>query len=67
MRINSLTQEDINLLNTRNNIQDNSTGDILHIFATNIEADNYNNQKFRSLAHFATSLSQGRSLYTPSG
>lgn len=49
MRINSLTQEDINLLNTRNNIQDNSAGDILHIFATNIEADNYNNQKFRSL------------------
>lgn len=49
MRINSLTQEDIALLKTREHKEDMSLSNILHIFATNWEADNYNSLKFKSI------------------
>ncbi|MBR6162823.1 AAA family ATPase [bacterium] len=47
MRTNSLTQEDIALLRTRESRENDDTA--LHIFATNLEADNYNNLKFRAI------------------
>jgi len=49
MRTNSLTENDINLLKTRETPKSNEQEDILHIFATNFEADNYNNTKFKSI------------------
>lgn len=49
MRVNSLTEKDIELLKTRENINTNSLENALHIFATNYEADNYNSQKFMSI------------------
>lgn len=49
MRINNLNAEDIKLLKTRECSQSDDLSDILHIFATNAEADNYNNYKFRNI------------------
>lgn len=48
MRTNSLTKDDIDLFKTRE-CANNSEENILHIFATNYEADNYNNIKFKSI------------------
>lgn len=49
MRVNRLTQEDIELLSTRNISSDTSESNILHIFSTNEEANNYNSLKFGSI------------------
>lgn len=49
MRINSLTKQDIDLLKTRECKEDANTKNALHIFATNFEADNYNNLKFKEV------------------
>lgn len=49
MRVNNLDNDDINLLKTRECSETIETGEILHIFATNNEADNYNNLKFQSI------------------
>lgn len=49
MRVNSLTEEDVELLCTREVNYNTYNSDILHIFSTNKEADNYNNFKFNSV------------------
>ncbi len=49
MRVNNLTAEDIKLLNTRNTAISGKNPDILHIFSTNKEADNYNEVMFNAL------------------
>lgn len=49
MRINSLTTEDTELLNSRNSGFNGNEPDILHIFSTNEEADNYNQKMFNML------------------
>ena len=49
MRTNSLTQEDIRLLKTRECQENDNTQNVLHIFATNFEADNYNSIKFKKV------------------
>lgn len=47
MRINRLTEEDIDLLETR--CVDEDDGEILHIFSTNEEANRYNSVKFNAI------------------
>ena len=47
MRINRLTEEDIDLLETR--CVDEDDGEILHIFSTNEEANRYNTVKFNAI------------------
>lgn len=49
MRTNSLTNEDIKLLKTREIYDNSDMSDILHIFSTNIEADNYNSFNFKKI------------------
>ncbi len=49
MRINSLNDNDIKLLNTRNTSGGSENSNILHIFSTNKEADGYNSTMFNSL------------------
>ena len=49
MRINELTEDDIDLLSTRNTDDDTSDSNILHIFSTNEEANSYNLLKFNSI------------------
>ena len=49
MRTNCLEAEDIELLNTRNTDLDTSETDILHIFSTNNEANQYNLAKFNRI------------------
>ncbi len=49
MRTNSLTIEDTELLNSRNSNYEGREPDILHIFSTNEEADNYNQKMFNAL------------------
>ncbi|MBR1618074.1 AAA family ATPase [bacterium] len=49
MRTNSLTPSDIKLLKSRENDCNSENQDILHIFATNFEADNYNTKRFQSI------------------
>lgn len=49
MRTNCLETEDINLLNTRSTDLDTSETDILHIFSTNNEANQYNLAKFNRI------------------
>ncbi|MFA6989406.1 MAG: PIF1 family DEAD/DEAH box helicase [Candidatus Gastranaerophilaceae bacterium] len=46
MRLNDLKDEDIQLLCSREIDYNSYDSDILHIFSTNKEADNYNNRKF---------------------
>ena len=48
MRVNSLTDKDIALLKTRE-CKNDDVQNALHIFATNFEADNYNNSKFNKI------------------
>lgn len=49
MRTNSLTDADIKLLKTKECKENIYTQNTLHIFATNQEADNYNNMKFSKI------------------
>lgn len=49
MRTNSLTDADVKLLKTRECKENIDTENALHIFATNQEADNYNNMKFNKI------------------
>lgn len=49
MRINSLTDEDIDLFYNKEVKYNTYDSDILHIFSTNKEADNYNNFKFNTV------------------
>jgi len=49
MRVNRLEPEDIELLSTRSINSDTSGTNILHIFSTNEEANNYNLVKFNAL------------------
>ena len=49
MRTNSLTEEDIELLKTRETYLDTFETNMLHIFSTNIEADRYNTAKFNMI------------------
>ena len=49
MRMNCLTQEDINLLKTRTVEEENINKNILHIFSTNEEANLYNRKSFEAL------------------
>ncbi len=49
MRINKLDNDDIKLLKQRECKEGNELSDILHIFATNAEAEEYNNLKFQSI------------------
>ncbi len=49
MRTNKLTEEDIELLKSRETSLDTFETDILHIFSTNNEADRYNNAKFNMI------------------
>jgi len=49
MRLNCLTEEDLRLFYDREVNYDTFGSDILHIFSTNREADNYNNRKFSSV------------------
>lgn len=49
MRVNNLTEDDIKLLCSREVNYNTYDSDILHIFSTNREADNYNNFKFNAL------------------
>jgi len=49
MRTNKLTDEDIELLCTRNIDYDTTDSNMLHIFSTNEEANRYNSAKFNEL------------------
>ena len=49
MRTNQLTQEDIELLQTRETNLDTFETNMLHIFSTNFEADRYNMAKFNMI------------------
>ena len=49
MRTNSMTDEDIKLLQSREYYFDDDLSDILHIFSTNEEADRYNAYKYASI------------------
>lgn len=49
MRTNSLTADDIELFQSREVSYNTYDSDILHIFSTNREADNYNNFKFNAV------------------
>lgn len=49
MRTNALEPKDIELLNTRNTDMDTSETNILHIFSTNNEANQYNLAKFNRI------------------
>lgn len=49
LRLNQLTEEDARLFYDREVNYDTSGSDVLHIFSTNREADNYNNFKFNSV------------------
>lgn len=49
LRLNQLTEDDVRLFYDREVNYDTSGSDILHIFSTNREADNYNNFKFNSV------------------
>jgi len=49
LRLNQLTQDDIRLFYDREVNYDTYDSDILHIFSTNREADNYNTFKFNSV------------------
>ena len=49
MRTNSLTEGDIKLFNARELPFDSDNSNILHIFSTNEEADNYNQRMFNAL------------------
>ena len=49
MRTNNLSLDNIKLLNTRNTVFGKENPDILHIFSTNKEADNYNEEMFNAL------------------
>ena len=47
MRVNALTDEDIKFLQNRDFMYDDDLSEVLHIFATNNEADGYNNMMLR--------------------
>ena len=49
LRLNSLNNEDLKLLESRFYNDDDNLSDILHIFATNNEADRYNQFRFNSI------------------
>ena len=49
IRMNSITEEDLELFYSREVKHNTYNSDILHIFSTNKEADNYNNLKFNSV------------------
>lgn len=49
LRLNKLTEEDLRLFYDREVNYDTYESDILHIFSTNKEADNYNSFKFNSV------------------
>lgn len=49
MRLNQLTDSDLRLFYDREVNYNTEDSDILHIFSTNQEADNYNNLKFKSV------------------
>lgn len=49
LRLNQLTEDDVRLFYDREVNYDTYESDILHIFSTNKEADNYNNFKFNSV------------------
>ena len=49
IRMNSITDEDLKLFNTREVKNNTYNSDILHIFSTNKEADTYNSLKFNNV------------------
>jgi ATP-dependent DNA helicase PIF1 len=49
LRLNQMTESDIKLFSSRAFEENTSESDILHIFGTNYEADNYNNYKFKRI------------------
>ena len=49
IRMNSITEDDIELFQSREVKHNTYDSDMLHIFSTNKEADNYNNLKFNSV------------------
>lgn len=49
LRLNELTESDIELFMSRQIDDSLAEADMLHIFSTNYEADNYNNMKFRQV------------------
>lgn len=63
MRINSLDENDIELLKTRECEETEELSDILHIFATNREADNYNEIKFSQVKNPTYQLSAKDVIY----
>lgn len=63
MRVNSLTQSDIELFRSRECADDVDLSDILHIFATNSEADRYNNMKFQSIESKVYQLNATDGIY----
>ncbi len=63
MRINSLSDDDIKLFKTRECTHADDLSDILHIFATNAEADNYNNYKFRNITEPEYTLRASDGIY----
>ena len=49
MRLNQLTEADLRLFRDREVDYNTNDSEILHIFSTNMEADNYNTKKFNSV------------------
>ncbi len=63
MRINRLNDEDIELFSTRSVTSDTSGTNILHIFSTNEEANNYNSVKFNALERKVTVFNSKDGVY----
>lgn len=63
MRINNLTEDDIKLLKTREIINDCNLENMLHIYSTNEEADNYNNRMFAKIKEKEVILTSFDGIY----
>lgn len=57
MRTNRLTTEDVEFFNSKNSAKSVEDEDILHIFPTNYEAENYNMRKFNAVMNATKSFS----------
>lgn len=63
MRTNNLTENDIKLLKTREIVDDCNLENMLHIYSTNEEADNYNNRMFAKIKEKEVVLTSFDGIY----
>ncbi len=63
MRTNNLTENDIKLLKTREIANDCNLENMLHIYSTNEEADNYNNKMFAKIKEKEVVLTSFDGIY----